>query len=362
MKQWWFRALALVWALGGVGAAPQAGAQEAAAAPLKLIRIGVATGGAGNPVRFGGSSASIAHAEGLVEEAFRPDGVKVEWIFFKGAGPAVNEALVNQQLDFAYQGDLPSLVHRANGVKTRILLGTGVRSGLFLAVPPESSIRGLEDLKGKKVALFKGTNLHLAAVRALADKGVRERDVRFVNLDFATSHAALVNKDVDAAFGYVGLFDLRDRGLARIVWSAAEDSFKFTRQAALLVTDDFATRHPAAVQRVVTTFVKAAHRYSDESQRAALFDQWGKAEYPAAIWRNEYIGQPLRVRLSPLIDPFLVESYRASARTAEALKLVRGRAQIDGWFDPRFLDAALTELNLKGFWPAYGADGRLLTH
>ena len=57
-----------------------------------------------------------AYTDGGLEEEFKKDGVKVQWTFFKGAGPAVNEALVNKQLDFAWQGDLPSIVHRASDV------------------------------------------------------------------------------------------------------------------------------------------------------------------------------------------------------------------------------------------------------
>lgn len=332
-----------------------------AAEPLQTIRIGIASAGVGsNPIRHGGNTVALAYTDGVLEEEFKKDGVKVEWVFFKGAGPAVNEALVNKQLDFAYQGDLPSIVHRASGVKTKIILGSAVRTGLYLAVPPDSPIQRIEDIKGKKVALFKGTNLHLAAVRALADKGIQERDVKFVNLDFAAGNTALVNKDVDAAFSYVGLFDLRDKGLAKIVWSAAADSYKYTRHAALLVTDDFAARHPEAVQRVVNRIVQVAHRYTDESRRAELFALWGKAEYPEKVWREEFVGQPLKVRLSPLLDPFLVSSYQESARVAQDLKLLRGKPEIQGWFDDRYLKAALKAQKLENHWPAYGPDGQLL--
>ena len=107
-------------------------AQEVKTDAPAVIRIGVATGGVGNPIRHGGTSTALAYADKAIEEEFRKDGIKVEWIFFKGAGPAVNEALVNKQLDLAWQGDLPSIVHRAAGVKTKIILGSGVRNGLYL--------------------------------------------------------------------------------------------------------------------------------------------------------------------------------------------------------------------------------------
>jgi len=330
------------------------------AQPANTLRIGVATGGIGSPPRFGGSTTGIVHAQGLLEKEFEKDGVKVEWIFFKGAGPAVNEALVNKQLDFAWQGDLPSIVHRAGGVKTRIIVGSGVRNGLYLGVPPDSTITRLEDLRGKRVAVFKGTNLHLAAVRALAAKGLKESDLKLINLDLPGAQAALTTKDIDAAFGYVELFELREKGVAKVVWSAAQDSYRYTRQTVLLVSDDYATKNPALVQRVVDVVVKTARVYSDESQRAGLFAEWGKAERPERFWREDFIGQPLRVRVSPLLDPFLVARYKDASEEAFRLKLTRSQPEIDSWFDRRFLNAALKAQKLEGYWPEYAADGSLV--
>ena len=328
------------------------------AQPPSTIRIGVATGGVGTPPRTGGSGAvGIVNAQGSLEKEFAKDNIKVEWIFFKGAGPAVNEALVNHQLDFAWQGDLPSIVHRASGVKTRIIAGSGVRSGLFLGVPPDSGITRIEDLKGKRVAVFKGTNLHLAAVRALAAHGLKESDLKLINLDTASAQAALTTRDIDTAFGYVELFVLRDKGVAKVVWSAAQDSFRFTRQGVLLVTEDFATRQPQIVQRVVDNVVRTARVYSDESQRAELFAQWGQFEMPEKYWREDFVGQPLRVRLSPLLDPFLVARYKDASQEAFTLKLTRSKPEIDSWFDRRFLNAALKSQGLEGYWPEYGVDG-----
>ena len=127
------------------------------------------------------------------------------------------------------------------------------------------------------------------------------------------------------------------------------------------VTDAFAQRHPQAVQRVVNAVVKTTHQYSDENRRAELFAQWGKTEYPEKVWREDFVGQPLRVRLSPLLDPFLVGIYKDSAEQALQLKLIRKKPEIDSWFDRRYLNTALKELQLEGYWPSYAADGKLQT-
>ena len=91
---------------------------HAAAEKPTVIRIGVAQQGNGDPPTFGGSPAATAQIQQLLEKEFAADGIKVQWLFFKGAGPAVNEAIADNALDFAYQGDLPSVLARANGLKT----------------------------------------------------------------------------------------------------------------------------------------------------------------------------------------------------------------------------------------------------
>lgn len=346
--------------LAGAATATLLASPALRAKATRVLRFGVATGGVGTPPRTGSSSIGLVNAQGLLEKAFEREGVRVEWIFFKGAGPAVNEALVNRQLDLAWQGDLPSIVHRAGGVKTRIVAASGVRNGLYLGVPTGSTVQRLEDLRGKRVAVFKGTNLHLAAVRALAAHGLKEADVRLINLDSAAAQAALTTRDIDAAFGYVDLFALRDKGVARVVWSAAQDSYRFTRQTVVLATDEFAQTQPALVQRVVDTVVSTARTYSDEARRADLFAEWGKTEYADKVWREDFIGQPLRVRLSPLLDPFLVARYEDGADEALRLKLIRSRPEIKGWFDRSFLNQALKTQKLEGYWPEYAADGELV--
>ena len=57
----------------------------------------MATAGGGDPITWGGSPGGVVRANNWLEQAFAADGVKVEWLFFKGAGPAVNEALSNKR-------------------------------------------------------------------------------------------------------------------------------------------------------------------------------------------------------------------------------------------------------------------------
>lgn len=333
-------------------------AAASASAATNVVRIGVATAGGGDPVTWGGSPGSVAQLNKWLEQSLAPQGIKVEWYFFKGAGPAVNEALSNKQIDFAYQGDLPSVIGRANGLKTRILVVSGARNNLYVVTPKNSTLKTIEDLRGKRVSIFRGTNGHLVANNVLLQHGLAERDIKGVNLDAGSAQAAIVSNGVDAAFGGFEYFKLRDQGLVKVIYSTQGGDPALTRQAALIARDDFVNENPAVVQNVVDVFVRAARWASEESNRDALFKLWARSGTPYASWAAEFENQSLASRNSPLIDDFIIDRYKAVAKEAVALKLVRREVSVDGWFDPSFLNAALKKEGLQTYWTAYDASGK----
>ena len=345
--------------LAGFGASAQTGANTAGAAPA-TVRLGVAQPAIGNPPGFYGSSISIAHAKGWIEEEFARDNTQVEWFFFKGAGPAVNEALTTGQLDIAFQGDLPAIIAKSAGLKTKLVLATGIRSNIYLATPPDSTIQSVKDLRGKRVAIFKGTNAQLPINRLLEAHGLSEKDVRVLNLDTAASKAALATRDIDAAFGGLDLITLREKGTAKIVYSSKNDSAIFTRQSHVLVTEAFAQKYPETTGRVVKAIVRTARWASDEANRDEVFRIWARTGFPLPVWQEDYAGEPLRVRFNPQFDPFLVARYKDAVEQAYRFKLTRAKFDVDPWIDRRFLDAALKDLQLETYWPVYQANGQPL--
>jgi sulfonate transport system substrate-binding protein len=345
-------------AIGGALAATFTRPARAATLP---VRIGFASIGAGNRPFAGGSPAATAHSGHYVEDAFQgKQDVDIKWFFFAGAGPAVNEAFANGQLDLALQGDLPSIIGRANGLKTKIVMATGVGTPVYLAVPTGSDITSVKALKGRPVSLYRGTNGQLAVDKVLAANGLSERDLKIINMDSATAGAALANHNIDAAFGGFELFSLQRQGVAKIVYTSKGDDPAYGRNSALLVTEDFANNHPDTVQTIVTATVKAAAWSSDDANRQAVFEQWAKSGYPAESFRDDFDGSSLKARSSPLIDPFLIEQYRVQAGMAHEYKLLRRDIDVNGWFDDRFVKHALAELGLTTFWTARDAQGHAI--
>jgi sulfonate transport system substrate-binding protein len=334
-------------------------ASAASAAEPVTIRVGYAAIGVDNRPYSEGTSAATARAGNYLEDEFRNDpSVKVEWFFFKGAGPAVNEAIANNQLDFAYQGDLPSIIGRANGLKTKLLLASGAHKPTYLVAAEGSPVASIDDLKGRKVAVQRGTNNHLAAAKVLAAHGLAERDLQILNMDSATASAALAAKEIDAAFGDTSLIALTEKGLAKTVYTTKGDDPRFGRFAHVLVTEAFETAHPDLTQRVVNAFTKAAHWSSVEENRDALLELWSSTSGTSlSVLREFFANETLKYRNAPLIDGLFIDQYAQAAAKSKEFGLLRRDVDLSGWYETRYLETALKELKLEDFWTPYGANG-----
>lgn len=329
---------------------------NASADPLRTIRIGVPDQSAGSKPFIGGPL-GMAYMRHQLEDVFKPQGVSVEWQFFKGAGPAVNEALANQQLDFAWLGDLAAIIGKANGLPTRLLLGSR-GSESYLAVTRASGIRTLGDLKGKRVAVYRGTADQLAFDRALRTAGLTERSLQVINLDWNAGKAALAAGRVDAVWGGVSLLALRGEKID-VVARSGDAGRQNTTQAALLGTQRFIDAWPQATQQIVDVLVKNAAEISEPSSRNAWSAEMAQqSQIPQALFLEELRPDDLNFTTSPRIDPFLTDSFSHSVEQAQASRLIRSAFDARAWAEGKFVEQALIALKLEARWPQYDAEGQ----
>lgn len=254
-------------------------------------------------------------------------------------------------------GDLPSLTARAGGLRTRIVMATNARDNLYLVAPIGSDIKAVAEVRGRKVAQFRGTSTHLTTERVLTQHNLNRSDIRFFNMDDATALAAVASGDVDAAFGKSIFLTLVERNLARVIFTTKGDPSTVT-SSHLIVTEAFERAHPELVAGVVRASTKAAAWASDETHRDALFDIWAKSGTPRGVFQADYDGQTLAYRLSPLIDQLFVENYRYKAAQVKTLGLVRRDVDLAGWFAPDYVEAAIRQLGFERTWARYGPDGK----
>ena len=324
-----------------------------------VIRMAVPGVGVGNRPVTGGSSASTMHLRGMLEKEFEKDGIQVKWSFLRGAGPAVNEAYANGLVDFSLLGDLPSIIGRAGGLKTRVLAATAIRQNLYLTVPAGSAIRSLGDLRGKKVSLFKGTNNQLAANKILEKSGLSERDIRAINMDTATAKAALGTSDIDAAFGGSDYLALRDQGLTRLIYTSKGDDPRFLRHCSFVGSQDFIDKYPEHTLRVVKTLVLAAKWMADQDANPEVaFQLWTRSGVTFSNYKEDWQNASLKVMSSPLVDDYIASQYKWNIEEAKRFGLIRKSFSFEEWYEPRFLQQALRELDLEGFWKPADKDGK----
>lgn len=323
---------------------------------LRTIRIGVPDQSAGSQPFIEGP-VGMAYIRHQLETVFKPQGVEVQWQFFKGAGPAVNEALANRQLDFVYLGDLAAIIGKANGLPTRLLLGSR-GSESYLAATKASGIKTLADLKGKRVAVYRGTADQLAFDRALHAAGLTERNMQVINLDWNAGKAALAAGRVDAVWGGVSLLALRGDKIDVVVKSG-DSGRQNTTQAGFLGTQTFVEAWPQATQQIIDVLVKNAAEISDAANREAWSAEMAKqSQIPQALFLEELKPQDLNFTTSPRIDPFLTDSFSSSVEQAKNGRLIRSAFDAKQWVDGQFVEQALKNQQLEKRWPQYDAQGQ----
>ena len=318
------------------------------------IRIGDVGFGFGQP--FGRGLIAIADAKGFLADEFRGTPVKLQFTYFVNTGPAINEAFANKQLDVAAYGAVPNIIGRASGLPTRILMSYGGTT-IFAGVRSELPVNSIKDLKGRKIAVQKATIIHWSLVTSLKQSGLSERDVTLVDLKNADQLAAITAGSVDAIYGASFFLPLRDKGIVRIIYNSNEQGARATGVGAIVVNDEFQKKYPGATARIARGLLRAAQWLGEDKNREEAFTIWERTGVTSEVLHEEFKGVALREQFSPLIDDFFRSQYHDVIAFDRDQKLIRGDVDFDQWIEPKYLNAALAELNLTHFWPERTADG-----
>ena len=183
----------------------------------------------------------------------------------------------NKALEFLNAGSLDigstagaaALIARINGNPVKAVGVFSRPEWTALVVGKDSRITRIEELKGQKIAVTRGTDPHIFLVRALDKAGLTEKDVKLVLLQHADGKTALVRGDVDAWAGLDPIMaqaEVEDG--AKLLYRKAEDN----TWGVLNAREDFAARNPALVTRVLKVYEDARiwARSNQEALKKAL--------------------------------------------------------------------------------------------
>jgi sulfonate transport system substrate-binding protein len=140
----------------------------------------------------------LLKARGSLEKRLAPLHVEVKWTEFP-AGPQLLEGLNVGAIDFGTVGEAPPIFAQAAGADL-IYVGNEppASAAEAILVPKDSPIKTVAELRGKKVALNKGSNVHFLLVKLLEKAGVQYKDIDAIFLTPADARAAFERGSVDA--------------------------------------------------------------------------------------------------------------------------------------------------------------------
>jgi sulfonate transport system substrate-binding protein len=208
---------------------------------------------------------SLLKGRGTLEQRLAPLGVKLSWTEFT-AGPVQLEALNVGSIDFGDVGEAPPIFAQAAGAPLAYVAATVPRPATeAVLVQKDSPIKTVADLKGKKVAYNKGSNVHYFLVKLLEKNGLKYEDVQSVFLPPADARAAFEKGAVDAWVIWDPFLAAAEVGLGgRIL---ADATGVVNNRAYYFSTLDYAAKNADVIKIVIEEINK--------------LDQWGSANRDA---------------------------------------------------------------------------------
>lgn len=251
----------------------------------------------------------IAKQQGSLEERLKPLGITVKWTEFS-FGPPLLEALNVGSIDYGTTGDAPPIF--AQAAKANLLYVAAQEaagSGAAILVPPDSPIRSLEDLKGKKIGFAKASSAHNLTIAAIEKARIPYDQFTPVYLAPADARAAFERGSLDAWTIWDPYFAIAEKlpgvrilSLSRGI--VAQNSY-------FLANRDFTARAPqvvAAVNEELARTAKWAEAHRDEVAKVQAeatgldLESWKRA-----VSRQEFT-------FGPLTDSVVAEQQRVADR------------------------------------------------
>ncbi|TDQ98520.1 sulfonate ABC transporter substrate-binding protein [Paraburkholderia silvatlantica] len=265
---------------------------------------------------------SLLKGRGTLEKRLAPLGVSVTWTEFD-AGPVQLEALNVGSIDFGDVGEAPPIFAQAAGAPLAYVAATVPRpQSEAVLVPHASAIRSVVDLKGKTVALNRGSNVHYFLVKLLQAHNVQYGDVKVVFLAPADARAAFERGSIDAWVIWDPFLAAAQKKLdARIL---ADATGVVGNRAYYFSSLNYAKQNPDVIKILI-----------DELSR---IDQWGQANRAALatqlaqLWGlpNDVVSEAItRVQFGtgPITKAILAEQQQI-ANTFFDLKLIPKRVNV----------------------------------
>ena len=210
---------------------------------------------------------AILKARQSLEKQFAGNGISILWSEFP-AGPQLLHALSHGEIDFGTTGEVPPLFAQANDNKVQyVAWEPPAPQGVALMVANKSPVNTLADLRGKRIAVNKGSNVHYLLLQILDEAGLTQNDIRIV---YSPPRYPLTPSDhhaIDAWMMWDPMLSAAEQsGQLRII---ANGLGRVKNYQFYLAHRDFTTHHSDVLKQLVGTLEKAGQYINDHRDEAA---------------------------------------------------------------------------------------------
>ncbi|MFT3991391.1 MAG: aliphatic sulfonate ABC transporter substrate-binding protein [Luteolibacter sp.] len=226
------------------------------------------------------STLSYVRSHKTLDQRLEPLGIKVEWIAFP-AGPQLLEALGVNGIVFGETGNSPPIFAQAAGIPFVYAAYRPANNHIDgIVVPKGSSIQSLKDLKGKKVAVTKGSSSHWLLLKALESAGLTFQDIQPVYLPPPDALPAFLSNRIDAwaiwePYKTVVVSKNGARQLTDSEGISQAYGFYLARR-------DFAENHPDLL-KIIKEEIQTIEKRNDENKQAAAEEAAAEIRIPVDV-------------------------------------------------------------------------------
>jgi sulfonate transport system substrate-binding protein len=192
----------------------------------------------------------VLKEKGWIEKEFEKDGIGVRWVQSHGSNKAL-EFLNAGAVDFGSSAGAAALLAKINGNPIQSIYVYSKPEWTALVTRSDSGIKAVGDLKGKRVAVTRGTDPYIFLLRALAGAGLGEKDIKPVLVQHADGRTALERGDVDAWAGLDPMMAETELEKGSLLFFRNADANTY---GVLNVREAFAKDHPEIVIRVLRQY------------------------------------------------------------------------------------------------------------
>lgn len=309
---------------------------DAASSEEKVIRVG---GPGSKDSSLNMELMNVAYRQGYLEKELKKAGYKLDFKFFAGAGPALNEALVADEIDVVTYGDLPAFVGKSNGVDTTVIASDNadLQYGIIVA---NDKIKDAKDLEGKNVIVPEGTAIQYFWENYAKEKGIDTSKVHLIN---AVEDAAslLITGDADAVVSTAyGIQSYEYMGAGKILDTGA--GLENAHSTYITVAKTYYLKeNPDAAVAINKALIDAYNAVKKDAN--VLYESSAGDNMPAKEWKKVYAYDTSFSYLTPEITSSEKEYLTSFNQWLLDQKLIKESIDLDSFINTSYYEKAIKE-------------------